>query len=140
MWLVEAGDAADPPRARTVHKWSAGSVLVLGGSEGMVGAAVFAARAALGSARERSASPHRRRPPAQASPPRSCRTGPGRSRIGLESWWWGRAWADDTAALEAALASGRPLVIDADALGCCHPTSASIDRWCSHLTPGSSPG
>jgi NAD(P)H-hydrate epimerase len=47
MWLAEESDAARPPRARRAHKWSAGAVLVLGGSTGLVGASVFAARAAL---------------------------------------------------------------------------------------------
>jgi ADP-dependent NAD(P)H-hydrate dehydratase / NAD(P)H-hydrate epimerase len=45
--LAEEEDAARPPRPRRAHKWSAGSVLVVGGSEGMVGAAVMAARSAL---------------------------------------------------------------------------------------------
>jgi hydroxyethylthiazole kinase-like uncharacterized protein yjeF len=47
MWLAEESDAPRPPRARRAHKWSAGAVLVLGGSTGLVGASVFAARAAL---------------------------------------------------------------------------------------------
>ena len=45
--LAEQEDAARPERPRRSHKWSAGSVLVIGGSEGMVGAAVMAARSAL---------------------------------------------------------------------------------------------
>ncbi|HVR33429.1 MAG TPA: NAD(P)H-hydrate dehydratase [Acidimicrobiia bacterium] len=45
--LAEAADAPRPPRPRTAHKWSAGSVLVVGGGAGMVGAAVMAARSAL---------------------------------------------------------------------------------------------
>ena len=45
--LVEQEDAALPSRSRRAHKWSAGSVLVVGGSEGLVGAAVMAARASL---------------------------------------------------------------------------------------------
>jgi ADP-dependent NAD(P)H-hydrate dehydratase / NAD(P)H-hydrate epimerase len=45
--VVEAEDAPRPGRARRSHKWSAGSVLVIGGAEGMVGAAVMAARSAL---------------------------------------------------------------------------------------------
>lgn len=36
-----------PPRPRTAHKWSAGAVLVVGGSTGIIGASVFAARSAL---------------------------------------------------------------------------------------------
>jgi ADP-dependent NAD(P)H-hydrate dehydratase / NAD(P)H-hydrate epimerase len=47
MWLAEEGDAPRPPRARRAHKWSAGAVLVAGGSTGMVGASVLAARSAL---------------------------------------------------------------------------------------------
>lgn len=47
MLLAAAEDAPLPSRARRDHKWSAGSVLVLGGSTGMVGAASLAGRAAL---------------------------------------------------------------------------------------------
>ena len=47
MWLAEEEDAKRPRRARRAHKWSAGSVLVVGGSTGMTGAAVFAGRSAL---------------------------------------------------------------------------------------------
>ena len=45
--LTEAIDAPRLSRARTAHKWSVGSVLVVGGAPGMTGAAVLAARAAL---------------------------------------------------------------------------------------------
>jgi hydroxyethylthiazole kinase-like uncharacterized protein yjeF len=47
MWVAEEVDAPRPERARTAHKWSAGAVLVAGGSTGMVGAAVLAGRSAL---------------------------------------------------------------------------------------------
>ena len=47
MWLAEEEDAPRPPRPRRTHKWSAGAVLVAGGSTGMVGASVLAARSAL---------------------------------------------------------------------------------------------
>lgn len=48
LWQVfEDGDVAMPLRAAAAHKWSAGSVLVVGGAPGMVGAAVMAARSAL---------------------------------------------------------------------------------------------
>ena len=47
MWLAEESDAPRPPRERSAHKWSAGAVLVVGGSTGLVGASVFAARSAL---------------------------------------------------------------------------------------------
>jgi NAD(P)H-hydrate epimerase len=47
MCLVEESDALLPERSRRAHKWSAGSVLVVGGAVGMTGAAVMAGRAAL---------------------------------------------------------------------------------------------
>jgi ADP-dependent NAD(P)H-hydrate dehydratase / NAD(P)H-hydrate epimerase len=47
MWVAEAEDAPRPDRPRRAHKWSAGSVLVVGGSTGMVGASVLAGRASL---------------------------------------------------------------------------------------------
>lgn len=45
--LCEQEDAPIPVRRRTAHKWSAGSVLVAGGSAGIGGAVMLAARAAL---------------------------------------------------------------------------------------------
>lgn len=45
--VTEKMDAPLPPRPRTAHKWSAGSVLVVGGGRGMVGAAILAGRSAL---------------------------------------------------------------------------------------------
>lgn len=47
MYIAEEADAAKPPRVRRAHKWSAGAVMVVGGSEGLVGASVFAGRSAL---------------------------------------------------------------------------------------------
>lgn len=47
MLIAEEVDALRPPRARRAHKWSAGAVLVVGGSDGMIGATVLAARSAL---------------------------------------------------------------------------------------------
>jgi hydroxyethylthiazole kinase-like uncharacterized protein yjeF len=47
MWVAEESDASRPGRAREAHKWSAGAVLVVGGSTGMVGASVLAGRSAL---------------------------------------------------------------------------------------------
>jgi hydroxyethylthiazole kinase-like uncharacterized protein yjeF len=47
MFVAEEEDARRPARQRTDHKWSAGSVLVVGGSKGMTGAAVLAGRGAL---------------------------------------------------------------------------------------------
>lgn len=45
--LCDETDAPRPVRARAAHKWSAGSVLVVGGSPGLTGAAMLAATAAL---------------------------------------------------------------------------------------------
>lgn len=45
--LVEERDATVPRRARTAHKWTAGSVLVVGGSPGLTGAVMLAAASAL---------------------------------------------------------------------------------------------
>lgn len=48
MFLAEESDLVRPRRERKSHKWNAGSVLVVGGSTGLVGAAVIAARGAIG--------------------------------------------------------------------------------------------
>ncbi|MDH3540677.1 MAG: NAD(P)H-hydrate dehydratase [Acidimicrobiia bacterium] len=48
MFVAEAEDTVLPRRDRTAHKWSAGGVLVVGGSPGLTGAAVLAAAGALG--------------------------------------------------------------------------------------------
>ncbi|MDH3260316.1 MAG: NAD(P)H-hydrate dehydratase [Acidimicrobiia bacterium] len=45
--LCEEDDAPRPVRARHAHKWSSGSVVVVGGSAGLTGAAHLAARSAL---------------------------------------------------------------------------------------------
>ena len=68
MYLAEESDAPRPARALTAHKWTAGSVLVVGGSEGMVGAAVMAARSAVafGAGSVYLASPHSDRAHAMA--------------------------------------------------------------------------
>ncbi len=47
MFIAEEHDAQRPSRPRSAHKWSAGAVLVLGGSPGLVGASILAARSAL---------------------------------------------------------------------------------------------
>ena len=47
-WLLcEDADAPAPPRPRGAHKWSAGSLVIVGGSEGLAGAPMLAARSAL---------------------------------------------------------------------------------------------
>lgn len=47
LMLCEAIDAPTPVRTRDAHKWSVGSVAVVGGSPGITGAALLAARSAL---------------------------------------------------------------------------------------------
>lgn len=47
MYIADETDAPRPPRSRSSHKWSAGAVLVVGGSTGIIGASVFAGRSAL---------------------------------------------------------------------------------------------
>ncbi|MGH8975868.1 MAG: NAD(P)H-hydrate dehydratase, partial [Acidimicrobiia bacterium] len=49
IWVVDDDDVARwlPPRPAESHKWSVGAVYVVGGSEGMTGAPMLSARAAL---------------------------------------------------------------------------------------------
>ncbi|HEY5578127.1 MAG TPA: NAD(P)H-hydrate epimerase, partial [Acidimicrobiia bacterium] len=47
FWVCHSTDAARPSRARTGHKWSVGSVMLVGGSPGLTGALWLAARSAL---------------------------------------------------------------------------------------------
>ncbi len=47
LMLCEEADAPTPVRTRHAHKWSVGSVAVVGGSPGITGAAMLAARSAL---------------------------------------------------------------------------------------------
>lgn len=47
FWLCGEQDAPIPQRSRDAHKWSAGSVLVVGGSTGLDGAATLTGKAAL---------------------------------------------------------------------------------------------
>lgn len=47
MFVATADDAVRPRRERNTYKWKAGAVLVVGGSTGLSGAAVLAARGAI---------------------------------------------------------------------------------------------
>ena len=47
LLICDEADAPRPSRARTTHKWSAGSVAVVGGSPGLTGAPLLAGTAAL---------------------------------------------------------------------------------------------
>lgn len=122
--LVEDADAPRPPRTRDVHKWSAGSVLVVGGAAGMAGAAILAGRAALafGAGAVGVASPSL--PLVQAAAPELLAydlDGPGdRFDVRLVGPGLGK---DRRAVVEQALARPGPLVLDADAL-----TSTSVSE------------
>lgn len=115
--VVEAPDAPRPPRLRTAHKWSAGSVLVVGGGEGMVGAAVMAARAALhfGAGAVGLATP---RPDlAQVLAPEILAYPLDALPDRYDVWVVGPGLGLDRGDLvEAALRRGGPVVLDADAL------------------------
>ena len=117
MYLVEERDARRPPHGRTDHKWSAGSVLVLGGSRGMVGAAVMAARSALhfgagavGISTSSIDAVQLLAPEILAYP---ADTIPDRYDVVVV----GPGLGDQPDVVESALQSGRTLVVDADALG-----------------------
>ena len=62
MFVATADDAVRPSRERNTYKWKAGAVLVVGGSTGLSGAALLAARGALrfGAGSVAIASPDRR--------------------------------------------------------------------------------
>jgi len=47
MWHFTDADVATCTRQRTAHKWSVGAVATIGGTQGLTGAAVLAARAAI---------------------------------------------------------------------------------------------
>lgn len=116
-----------PQRARTAHKGHTGHVLVAGGNHGMGGAALLAAGAALRAgaglvsvatrtahvapllARTPEAMAHAIEDPARMAPLLAaadvCAVGPG---LGRDAWASGL--------LDAAIASARALVVDADAL------------------------
>lgn len=47
MFVAEEEDAPLPSRLRSAHKWSAGAVLVIGGSQGLMGASILAGSSAL---------------------------------------------------------------------------------------------
>ncbi|UCG98004.1 MAG: NAD(P)H-hydrate dehydratase [Burkholderiales bacterium] len=120
--LLAADDFASvlAPRARNTHKGTYGSVAVVGGNVGMVGAPLLAARAALrlGAGRvyvDCIGAPELRLDPLQ--PELMFR--PLAGLQGLTSCVVGCGLGEDAAAraaLSAALASNCPVVIDADAL------------------------
>ncbi len=116
--LAEAVDTVRPLRPRLVHKWSAGSVLVVGGDRGMVGAAILTGRSALayGAGAVGVASPEltivqTAAPDLLAHDPE---TPPGRYRVLVVGPGLGKSAGEHVTRL---IDDPRPIVFDADALG-----------------------
>jgi NAD(P)H-hydrate epimerase len=134
--VCEESDAPVPARARTAHKWSAGSVLVVGGSPGIGGAAMLTARSALefGAGAVRIACPAALQPQLAPMDAGVMTAGVGSgdrfvgddapavleaaSRFDVIALGPGLGTGGGTAGFVAAVADGweRPLVIDADGL------------------------
>lgn len=143
-----------PPRARTTHKGDCGHVLILGGAPGFGGAALLAAEAcarlgagkvSLATAPEHVTASLTRCPEVMAQGVRGAAdlgelpghtdalvVGPG---LGQGSWGQGM--------LQAALESGRPLVVDADGLNLLATRLAGLkdgdarrDNWILTPHPG----
>jgi len=130
--LVEDSDAVLPVRPVDAHKWSAGSVAVLGGSVGITGAPMLAARAALsfGAGAVRALLPDEVRAEAAAMDPGVMTEGIDRS--GLRGVLVAASRCDvlligpglgDATDLARGVTSewAGPLVIDADAIGAVTP-------------------
>ena len=142
----EAVRAALPPRPRTAHKGRHGHVLVIGGASGMAGAARLAGEAALrAGAGLVSIATHRASAPAIAGRPElmvaavdaAAELSPLLERAsivavgpGLGQHDWSRAM------LEAALASGLPAVVDADALNLLALAPRRREDWVLTPHPG----
>jgi NAD(P)H-hydrate epimerase len=138
--------AALPRRSRTAHKGDHGHVLVIGGGPGMPGAARLAGEAALRSGaglvtlavHPESAGVVAARPELMCVAARSAaELGVALSRASVVAVGPGlgqSAWA--TAMFEAALASDRPLVVDADALNLLAAAARRRDRWVLTPHPG----
>lgn len=155
MLLAEESDCPRPERHRTAHKWTAGSVIVAGGSRGMTGAALLAAGSALhagagavelmvpggcqslvaAAAPELLTSGFGDGQHFQASQVEDCLEraarfdvmviGPGLGRAG-ETREWGRRVIEQWEG---------PLVVDADALWACDPPLLAGRRGPTVITP-----
>jgi len=148
LCLCEEGDAPVPTRARTAHKWSAGSVLVVGGSAGIAGAAVLAGRAAVnfGAGYVRLACPGALQAVLAAADPSLTTVGIGTGRAfsaasaeavltageRFDVMALGPGLGPGRQAFVAALLVGwdRPLVLDADAIA-----AAGVDRLAARRHP-----
>ncbi len=136
-----------PPRARTTHKGDCGHALVLGGAPGFGGAALLAAEAcartgagkvSLATAPEHVVASLLRRPEVMAYGVRGAPDLgelPGHADVvvvgpGLGQGSWGQG------VLQAALAAGKPLVVDADGLNLLVASETHRDDWVLTPHPG----
>ncbi|MGM0412233.1 MAG: NAD(P)H-hydrate dehydratase, partial [Pseudomonadota bacterium] len=136
-----------PRRPRTLHKGGAGHVLVIGGDTGMLGAVRLAGEAAArsGAGLVSLATRHTHAPLIAAACPFLMAHGVERGEDlaplaaradviavgpGLGQELWGRTL------LEAALAAGRPLVVDADALNLLAEAPQTRNDWVLTPHPG----
>jgi ADP-dependent NAD(P)H-hydrate dehydratase / NAD(P)H-hydrate epimerase len=132
-WLLcEDEDAIVPTRSRTAHKWSAGSVAVVGGSPGLAGAVMLCARSALsfGAGAVRALLPGALRSEAASMDPGVMTEGLGTGwvhddpdavlaaagRFDVLALGPGLGPAPSAAVAEIVAGWDRPLIIDADAL------------------------
>ncbi len=153
LWLCEESDAPVPARERTAHKWSAGAVLVVGGSPGIAGAAVLAGRAAVnfGAGYVRLACPGALQPVLAAADPSLTTVGIGRGRTftaasaaavlaageRFDVMALGPGLGPGRQAFVAALLEGwdRPLVLDADAIAAAGEEGLAARRHPTVITP-----
>jgi len=151
--LCEEGDAPAPGRQRTAHKWSAGTVLVVGGSAGIAGAAVLAGRAAVnfGAGYVRVACPGALQPVLAAADPSLTTVGIGTGRAftaaaadavlaageRFDVMALGPGLGPGHRAFVAALLTGwdRPLVLDADAIAAAGEERLAARRHPTVITP-----
>ncbi len=146
--LLDASDvaAALPPRRRTAHKGDHGHVLVIGGGPGMAGAARLAGEAALrAGAGLVTLAVHPQSLASVATRPELMHVAANsaddlaavlsRATVvavgpGLGQGDWARSLFD------VALASGKPLIVDADALNLLAAAPQHLDRWVLTPHPG----
>jgi NAD(P)H-hydrate epimerase len=155
LMLCEDEDAELPVRSRRAHKWNAGAVLVVGGSPGLLGAPVLAARAALGfgAGYVRLAVPGALRDAAAAVEPSLTTAAVGEAerfsagdvgalldgaeRFDVLALGPGLGSGDATSGLVAALLEGwdRPLVLDADGITAAPVSALQARQAPTVLTP-----
>ncbi len=151
--LCEEADAPVPIRARTTHKWSAGAVLVVGGSPGIAGAVALAGRAALhfGAGYVRLACPGALQPTLAAVDPSLTTVGIGKGRSftaasadtvlatgeRFDVMALGPGLGPGRQAFVGALLAGwdRPLVLDADAIAAAGEAGLAARRHPTVITP-----